>query len=1210
MRKFFGAINKKRENQKQGNHVEQQKMVFSSEPKDDVSTITYGNGVLEFDVVKVSIEAEADTVFQGSFDVRILSPQGAQGYVYTTDMRMQTSNQKFKGSNLTVPFLYDTTGMEQSDEAFGEFYLVTSIGEFSLPYEVVIKGKLLKGELGEIRNLFHFANLARVNWKQARECFVSPLFPGVLVGSGKQYLESYKTLLQYGFETGKMDLAMDRFLILIHKKQEISYECGQSAYTFVKEELPDKLSIEIQRNGWGYTHAEIVSNQSFCCVDMVLTEKDFSQDCGCFTVTFDESKLHTGENRCSIMEKETDCVLCEIVVTVSKERKSANGDKLQNDMLKAGITRLYLDYRTGRRPLKECFKTAEKLLEQCRGIDELLPALYEAHLKLLRNKDNEAIWLLKNAKRMLKKQEVSTELYGYFLYLLSMSGDDSQKKAAELLDEYAKEHMHSFALYWACMHKDHLQLENPPAVYRRLRMFFDEGCTSPILYLEASLLILENELLLSAITDFEVQVLLFMERYSLLSSPVCEQIYRLPVSVKKLCPKFAKLCREHPSKDENATAKMMCHLLMKEGYMGEDAARWYKQGIMADCRINGLYEAYIRALKLSPKETLPPEVVRYFAFDTPLEERYLAYVYEKILKQQEKLNSDYLNRIHDFTIKQLKKGKINSSLSYLYRNTLSVEDMDENLQLQLQKLVFANELILEEDCDYKSCIVRQRGIKEQNRYMIKKHSAVIFLYTDEYTILFEDSKGRIISGKEGYQIRPFMDYQKTKRLLKGCSNISVGEQLYLYEKQPIHALDKPEELVGRYKQYLWLIHQDVLDEGFKKELAIDFIRALQNLDMDQDCEQFLDSMNAESFLSGDRSEFVSILAGIGQYEKAYEIVCKYGIKGIRTKTLLGICQYMLTKDMGYQDRLLKLTYLVFVSGKYTDEILQYLNLYFTGTHKQMLEIYHALLSMNLPALEMAQRILELEIFADSFCAETIEIFRYCYKSGGRNDLIEAYLSICANDYLISGKELEDDLWNCLNRMMLDHKKLSIGSQLALLKYHSHHVESLSEDECCMCIQLLLDCLKQEIYLSFFNAYAGVYPVLEIYGEQTYVEYYSKKQQKVLIHFVTGESDFEEQNYYTEEMTEVYPGIYQKEFRIFWGDSIPYYITMVVEGTDQFCEKGQLELVENTTVSRNGRYRCINEIAMSYALSDYDSTDELMEEYELKKYLTVSLLKIK
>ena len=98
--------------------MEQQKMVFSSEAKDDVSTITYGNGVLEFDVAKILIESEADTVYQGSFDIRILFPQGAQGYVYTTDMRMQTSNQKFTGSNLTVPFLYDTTGMEQGAESF------------------------------------------------------------------------------------------------------------------------------------------------------------------------------------------------------------------------------------------------------------------------------------------------------------------------------------------------------------------------------------------------------------------------------------------------------------------------------------------------------------------------------------------------------------------------------------------------------------------------------------------------------------------------------------------------------------------------------------------------------------------------------------------------------------------------------------------------------------------------------------------------------------------------------------------------------------------------------------------------------------------------------------------------------------------------------------------------------------------------------------
>ena len=55
------------------------------------------------------------------------------------------------------------------------------------------------------------------------------------------------------------------------------------------------------------------------------------------------------------------------------------------------------------------------------------------------------------------------------------------------------------------------------------------------------------------------------------------------------------------------------------------------------------------------------------------------------------------------------------------------------------------------------------------------------------------------------------------------------------------------------------------------------------------------------------------------------------------------------------------------------------------------------------------------------------------------------------------KELEDDLWDCFNRMMLEHKKLSIGSKLALLKYHSHHVGSLREDECHLCIQLFISC---------------------------------------------------------------------------------------------------------------------------------------------------------
>ena len=120
--------------------------------------------------------------------------------------------------------------------------------------------------------------------------------------------------------------------------------------------------------------------------------------------------------------------------------------------------------------------------------------------------------------------------------------------------------------------------------------------------------------------------------------------------------------------------------------------RSLKKGILADCRINGLYEAYIRALGFDTKETLPDAVVRFFAYDTSLEDSYLAYVYEKVLKQQEEIGAEYVNRIHDFVLRQLANGRISRELAYLYRNTLTIEDMNEDLQKQLQKLVFAHEL--------------------------------------------------------------------------------------------------------------------------------------------------------------------------------------------------------------------------------------------------------------------------------------------------------------------------------------------------------------------------------------------------------------------------------------------------------------------------------------------------------------------------------------
>ena len=64
---------------------------------DQISTITYGNGVLDFDVDKVIIRTEADTLYQGSFRIQVHTPAQVHGYICASDIRLQISHDMFDG---------------------------------------------------------------------------------------------------------------------------------------------------------------------------------------------------------------------------------------------------------------------------------------------------------------------------------------------------------------------------------------------------------------------------------------------------------------------------------------------------------------------------------------------------------------------------------------------------------------------------------------------------------------------------------------------------------------------------------------------------------------------------------------------------------------------------------------------------------------------------------------------------------------------------------------------------------------------------------------------------------------------------------------------------------------------------------------------------------------------------------------------------------
>lgn len=1172
----------------------------------------YCSGTLEFDVPIVEIEARVGVEYRGSFRMIAHTEENAVGNIYTTDYRISCSDKGFKGKDMEVPFIFDTTGMERGDVARGEFYIISNLGEYYLPYEVKIASVVMDSELGEIKNLFHFANLAKVNWGEALKCFCSEEFSGIVTGSNRQYLEAYKGLLENGRETGHLDFAMEQFLILIKKKQAVTFECLTEDMAYTMEEVPDIIEVNLRRNGWGYTQLPITVRGVFLSLEKdLLTEEDFKNDQVTVFLTVHKQKLHKGRNTAVLQfvsgENAMECRISIDASAGNENRRIAGG---QSRQLTDCIMRLYLDYRTGKKPVNECTALAAELLEHVRGTNELMPALYQTHLKLLTGQMNEAVWLLKHAKRMMEGSEIPLDIYGYFLYLTSMSEGEDQKRAGELLDQYVIQYPDHFVLYWGYMHKENLQKQNPGVVYRKLKDLWEKGCFHPVLYLEAAMVILENPAVFSVMDKFEIQLLLFMDRYYLLAAKITEQVYAAAATVKGYHPVLVRLLDKYPIKDKKKMAKVMCLQYMRGNCKGKAAAGRLREGILEDCRITGLYEAYIRALEFDQSETLPEEVVRYFAFDSSLDESHLAYVYAKIIRQQEEIRPEYEERIRNFVVKQLTAGRIDENLAYLYRNVLMPEDMTEKMQEQLLELAFANELTVFEGT-YKYCIVRHEGIRQQRKYLLKGGRGLVEIYSDQYTLLLEDENGFCHYRETGFEIQPLLGFERMKRLLKNCGKISFGEQFYQFAHRALERADNEEEFFKVQQNCRWLLEQDGLTDDFRRELSGSLMGAYGKWDMYDELDAFLQKAQARDFAGKDRAEFVSILCNRGFYEKAFDAASAYGYEKVDCRVLARLCQFVIEDlDGSFDAGVLKLAYRVFEQGKYTETMIAYLAEWFKGTVKQMRSVWKAAAAMEVPATAIAERILEQILFAGAYTADREKIFRYYCENEGRGELIRNYLSMRAVEYLVREEAVEDSVFEKMQKDMLDGTDFPMGAKLALLKWNSERAESLGDEERRLCALLLGDSLGADIYFPYYGVYTDFYPVLEVYGEKCYVEHHTEEASRVVIHYIMDRQGEEEGIYCKEEMTEIYPGIYQKDFRLFWGERLQYYVTQGEGADEQFVMSGSMEKGGTIDENCHGRFHLLNDIALSMELGDYDTADALMWEYAGNSFMIEKMLRIK
>ena len=80
------------------------------------------------------------------------------------------------------------------------------------------------------------------------------------------------------------------------------------------------------------------------------------------------------------------------------------------------------------------------------------------------------------------------------------------------------------------------------------------------------------------------------------------------------------------------------------------------------------------------------------------------------------------------------------------------------------------------------------------------------------------------------------------------------------------------------------------------------------------------------------------------------------------------------------------------------------------------------------------------------------------------------------------------------------------------------------------------------------------------------------------------------------MKDMFGGVCVKQFILFFGERLQYYITEVTGDREQLTESGTLNRNEAGIDQKENRYNLINDIAMGRNLHDYYTMENLLNQY--------------
>ncbi len=1164
-------------------------------------TFEYTEDTLECTPRELELVVLEGKKVEGSLFLRADTGRRIRAFLYSTHYRMQPQASYANGEEIHITYRFDAVGLSVGSCVRGKLVILTDIGQLQIPFCVTVSDSYEDETLGRIRNLFHFTNLASTDWKAACDLFYSERFEKLLTGHDSRLIPLYRGMSHIrGNEKN-----VDEFLISLNKKQRASYTIDEETLLLPQVYEPQEQVLTIRRKGWGYTHLSLSVEGSYISLDRTLLTDDDFEDQVCH-LSFYLLPTDGFEHREKLLidtHSPSGTLVCELV-RIGKQQKEDVREQARREKKRktAELIRAYLDYSTGHGDQQKALERAEKCIEKINQSDgrNIDGRLYQTHLLCAMGRFQEAGWIFSHVERVIENEEVSASQMSYYWYLESMLArggvrdvdyqrmqSGAVRRIRDLLANHRGDAIVT-SLYLRMLPQGQITPVQMISLYEEC---YYNGCESPILFREAFRVIGDNPTYMSSLGRFEIAVMQFAMRYELLTPALTARITELVKKEKEAGRALMGfLKRLYDTFGDDELLQAVCGLLIRCQKTDEGAGFWFGRAVDKQLRITLLYESYIASRSMEDLSLPPKYVLLYFAYQCTLEKRLKAHLYRIILENHTKLGSlidKYDPQIRDFARKELLTGEISPDLAACYRFLFRDEKEIEAAVPYLLPLAFMQEASVTA-ADAKKVIVLEHGLETEKSFAIENKVAMVEMVSEDVCLLLEDENGNRHEAGQDIRLKRLLSPDKVRKYLLESEQTSSELSLLRLSGTEDDFMRRTED----WPLYMEAARDPRISFSLRRSIVERLLAVLYDRDETQTMLELLNEYPIEGADEKKRGRIITYHILLEQDEMALSLLWDYGFEGVPVKSLNRLIMRALDEQVEEDARWIALMYYTYKQGKYTPQLLEYLCQYYEGGISQMVQIFQDALALDVPALDVAERILTAAVFSHGYLPQWDAVFQYYSENGGSEDKKKRFLQDLCFKCFVGGEVLSNRNIDMLEKQLMETEDMPRLCRIVWLDEKAGGIDDFSQQQARLALRLIDEQLNDGGYLPLMEPYAQLEPRLLPFTAYSWLVYRSAPGRNVRVSFLGGAAG--QESYQIRPLAELCPGYYCREFVLFSGESIHYYIQEENHRDMVLTQSGQIEAVGGRAGSL-GRYDRLD--AISLDLKEGKKEDAVLKETE-------------